>query len=288
MDVVRLMRHPRNQNVGYSSDDRCYIINVVGKARRVRGIHRLLSTHLWPEYDYKKTAAAARPLKRQRKSAVGKPWNQRNRYMGQRMLQGQARGTAVHQQLCDYARYYQVDPKKFTKKHPVVHPYTTKVLMALRRWGLTLWYGEWEIYDDHIGYATAVDMLCTDRKGSVVLVEVKTGYNGSFELGHKPMAGPMGKLMSDSPANQAMLQALVMEQTVRKRYGSLSVQAVVIHVSDEGVSLHSPRKKLDHCAGGLYEWLASQEKIRKSQPRRRKVYQRTIYSSTTGKGSRKR
>ena len=91
------------------------------------------------------------------------------------------------------------------------------------------------------------------------------------------MAGPMGKLMSDSPANQAMLQALLMEQTVRKRYGVRSARAVVIHVSDDGVSLHSPGRRLDHCADGLYQWLADRETIRKSRGRR-KVYRRPIYS----------
>ncbi len=282
MDVLRLMRHPRNGNVSYSPDDRCFIVNSAGRATRVRGIHNLLSTHLWPEYDYKEASAAARPLRRKRKSPVGKAWTERKRYMspgGRNKLHGQARGSAVHQELCDYARHYQVDQKAFKRLHPTVDPYTTKVLLALKRWGLTIWYGEWEIYDEHVCYATAVDILCTDRKGSVVLVEVKTGYNGSFELGGKPMAGPMGKLMSDSPANQAMMQALLMEQTVRKRYGARSVQAVVIHVSDAGVSLHSPQKRLNHCAGGLYEWLAAREKMRKAGlGHRRKVYRRPIYS----------
>ena len=67
---------------------------------------------------------------------------------GLNALYGQARGTAVHEELCDYARYCHRNLKEFHRRHPKVHPYTTKVLLGLRRWGITPWKGEWEIYDE--------------------------------------------------------------------------------------------------------------------------------------------
>lgn len=268
-EIVTLLRHPRISRVAYSDDDRCFMVNRGGTARKARGIHRLLSTHLWPNYDYSETAAAARPTKRKRQSMAGKPWSQRHRYStGRRSVRGQARGSLVHQELCDYARYHLTEPKKFDKLHPTVHVYTTKVLLGLRKWGLRLWYGELDIYDEHVGYATAVDLVCTDRDG-VVLVEVKTGYNGCFEMGSRPMVGPIGALLSDSPSNQAMLQAMLMEQTVRQRYGIRSARGVVVHVSDDGVSMHSPKGPLEANADELYRWIADKETLRKKSRLRR-------------------
>ncbi len=276
-EILNFIRHPRHSSVSYSPDDDCFLVNNRGKCSRIRGIHRLLSTHLWPDYDHREVmqlARPARPAHLRRRSAVGKPWSQRHLYMTpkgkQRELKGQARGSKVHEELCTYARMFHVDRSEFKRQHAAPHRYTIKIIVALERWGLTPYYGEFNIYDEYVGYATAIDMVCTDTNGDVVLVEVKTGFNGCFQQGTKPMEGPLGTFLSNAPVNQALLQAMLMENTVRKRYNIRSASGVVIHVDDSGVKMWTPKGKLLRQSANIYKWLAIKENQRKEIPRRRR------------------
>ena len=273
-EILDFIRHPRNHSVTYSEDVECFLVNRGGKCVRIRGIHKLLSTHLWLNYDHREVMRMARPTRPRRKSAVGKPWSQRHKYMttnrgGRRKeLKGQARGSKVHEELCAYARGFHIDRSEFKRKFPNPHRYTRKVMVALEKWGFTPYYGEMNIYDEYVGYATAIDMVCTDKKGDVVLVEIKTGYNGCFQQGTRRMDGPLGTFLSNAPVNQALIQVLLMENTVREKYNIRSVSGVVIHVDDSGVKMWTAKGRLLSQSRFIYRWLAIKERNRKNMSSR--------------------
>jgi hypothetical protein len=80
------------------------------------------------------------------------------------------------------------------------------------------------IYDEKLRYATSIDMVGTMKDSSgrerLVLVELKTGFEGIFEDGAHQMNLPSTvPPMKDSPRNQATLQVLMARLTLKHRYG---------------------------------------------------------------------
>lgn len=267
--VVDFLQHERNANVTAYSQG-FYFKNKRGNLQRGLGIRTILKKHLWPDYKYEEnlalgrqsSAGKKRPRQRSRHSPVGKPWSSRSKYLTDpdSGVCGEKRGTLVHDQLSYYARFYHVDRQAFDRKWPKPNIYTTKVIVALHVLGLTPYYGEMPIYDDFIGYTTAIDLVCADKQGQLVLVELKTGYNDCFLLGTKPLAGPMGQLFSNAPVNQAFFQALCMQETVRQCYGIKNARAVVLRVCDSSVDLLDLPELMTKMSSDIYCWIAEKQR----------------------------
>lgn len=260
-DAQQLMQHTRNSKVRWSPNDACFIIKgPKGKAVRKAGLGVMLRRTFWPDYDYRRVravanrvnASASKNLYRQaqlkanknpeRRSAAGLIWED----IPTKVVTGRGhkrrfeRGTAVHEEICYYARE---GLKKFFVRYPEPELYTLNIISALKKYGFTPIYAELPIYDEVVGYATAVDLLCVDQGanntrdlGRLVICEIKTGYAlNTFEQGHKEMLGAAA-FMSNSCLNQARLQAYFAEMTLRNCYNISDCISVVLLVHDQGVA----------------------------------------------------
>ncbi len=261
LDAQQLLQHIRNSNVRWSPNDACFIIKgPKGKAVRKAGLGVMLRRTFWPDYDYRRVravanrvnAAASKNLYRQaqlkanknpeRRSAAGLIWEDipTKAVTGRGHKRRFERGTAVHEEVCYYARE---GLEKFLTRYPEPELYTLNIILALKKYGFTPIYAELPIYDEVIGYATAVDLLCVDQMahntrdlGRLVVCEIKTGYAlNTFEQGHKEMLGAAA-FMSNSCLNQARLQAYFAEMTLRNCYNISDCISVVLLVHDQGVA----------------------------------------------------
>ena len=104
--------------------------------------------------------------------------------------------------------------------------------------------------------ATAVDLVC-ERRGSLYVIEVKTGWNGvPYEGGGRAMRGAASG-MSDCPRNQHALQLLVTRYLFRLTFGLERCAAAVVRVSDDGVRFYKLPEALVASEGAVVRELAS-------------------------------
>ncbi len=301
-DAKKLLQHARNTEVRWSPNDACFIIKGSnGKSQRKAGLSVMLRRTFWPDYDYRRVtelirtdAAArknlhrqahsrARTSNRERRSAAGLPWEDVPilTVTGRGHKRRFERGTAVHEELCYYARE---GLERFLKKYPQPEIYTLRGILALREFGLVPIYGELPIYDETVGYATAVDMLCVDQKadqaknlGCLVLCEIKTGYEMStFDKGHKGMLGA-ARFLTNSRLNQARIQAYFAEMTLKQRYRITNCVSAVILIHDQGVTGYIITDDIIAQGAHMYRYAAAAETARlrkmkttKNRPRRRR------------------
>jgi len=300
-DAQNLLCHTRNKKVRWSPNDACFIIKgPKGKAVRKTGLASMLKRTFWSDYDYRKVirltetnTTASKNLYRQaqlnarknpeRRSAAGLVWEDIPRQVvtGRGHKRRFERGSAVHEEICYYARE---GLEKFMTRYPEPEMFTLGVILALKKYGFTPIYAELPIYDDIIGYATAVDLLCVDQKakntkdlGRLVICELKTASElYAFEQGHKEMLGAAA-FMNNSSLNQARLQAYFAEMTLRKCYNITDCISVVIVVHNQGVAgFIVPDDIITH-GSRIYQYAVAAENNRLA-----------LLKSSRGKGRRRR
>lgn len=255
-DVERFADSERNKKVAFIKSTETFQYVVPGKEKPVtaKGITKIIKAAYFDNY---------RPVttNKNNKNANGRPSssNLRNKYKrkkqrqldkgktAQQILQDRVKckrikgftlGTVVHEELCDWARMKSKTTWK--RKHPNPNTYTVKVIRALNMMKLEPLFGEWPIYDEHIPYATSIDMVCASgtEKGRLVLVELKTGYQGYFNKGSDMMTRTPLKRVPNSPLNQAYLQCLMAKATLESLYGLNKVYGLVIRVHERGVKAY--------------------------------------------------
>lgn len=118
------------------------------------------------------------------------------------------------------------------------HPYTLKLIRALRAARMRPIDTQYVVHDSRSGIATGIDLVCEHvPSGSVVLCEIKCGFNGtSNEAACGPMRAPLASV-SDCPRNQHQLQAACGEWMFR-RCAPRAIERLesrVIRISDHGV-----------------------------------------------------
>ena len=283
-DAQQLMQHTRNSKVRWSPNDACFIIKgPKGKAVRKAGLGVMLRRTFFEDYDYRKVrtavnrvnASASKNLYRQsqvkanknpeRRSAAGLIWEDipSKAVTGRGHKRRFARGTAVHEEICYYARE---GLEKFLVHYPEPELYTLNIILALKEYGFTPIYAELPIYDEIVGYATAVDLLCVDQGanntrdlGRLVVCEIKTAYAlDTFEQGHKEMLGAAA-FMNNSCLNQARLQAYFAEMTLRNCYNISDCISVVLLVHDQGVAGFVVPDDIILNGGSMYRYAAAAE-----------------------------
>lgn len=286
-DAKKLLRHARNTQVRWSPNDACFVVKgPKGKAVRKAGLGVMLRRTFWPDYDYRRVMdlvradpAARKSLHRQaqshattsnreRRSAAGLLWEDVpiKTVTGRGHKRRFERGSAVHEELCYYARE---GMDEFLRKYPEPEIYTLRIILSLRDFGLVPIYGELPIYDEVVGYATAVDMICVDQKasrtrdlGRLVLCEIKTGYEvTTFDKGHKAMRGA-GQYLTNSRLNQARMQAYFAEMTLRHRYDIDNCVSAVILVHDRGVRGYVITDDVIAAGPDMYRYAAMAEAVR--------------------------
>jgi hypothetical protein len=190
----------------------------------------------------KKTAFGERGNggKGERGKGVGSLWDENaHALIRDTRKRGKTLGTQVHAELCDYANMKQSD---WLRKHSRPNVYTLKAIRALAIWKLEPLAGEWPIYDEDVPYSTSIDMVCANSRGQVVLVEFKTGYEGTFEMASYAGARlrtPLGRLRGgDCPRNKAMLQIALVRTTLMRKYGLQNPLPLVVRIHANGVTHH--------------------------------------------------
>lgn len=277
---LQLMSHERNSRIRFSKAHECFYLKEQGssnKARRIRGLRKVMARTFFPDFDYAVAASTATstsksgakpPSKGGRSGSSSSSSNAQKPKAKKKRKSvdwtdvingnlvptegcakaGVNRGKVTHQELCDYINLSTATCiRKHRKKG--FHAFTVQIVEKLVAWGLRPVVAEFNIFDEILNYATAIDMIVardlqqTGARPSpppsrLVLVETKTGYrDGVFLSGSGLLRLPaqMAHLrIDDSPLHQAMLQVLMARLTLKYRYGIHQTDCVVIHVDENG------------------------------------------------------
>lgn len=242
-DVEKFASSSRNKNVAFIKRTETFQYVLPGRKKPItaKGITKIIRGAYYDNYKPVYTTSTFRKnqQKKERERNKGKSAQQIlvDRVRDKR-LKGFSLGTTVHEELCDWARMKSKCAWK--EKHPTPNTYTIKVIRALYMMKLEPLFGEWSIYDEHIPYATSIDMVCASgtEKGRLVLVELKTGYQGYFNKGNEMMTRSPLKMVPNSPLNQAYIQCLMAKATLERHYNIHRVYGLIIRVHERGVKAY--------------------------------------------------
>ncbi len=146
--------------------------------------------------------------------------------------EGLNRGDIVHEQLRDFVNEgWEIAEKK----HGRLHPYTKKAVAVMNEWKWRPIIAELTVYDPTIDIATKVDCVCLDANDDIVLVEWKCGMDNYICRGNGSMQGPLGRLYSNCPLNQALVQLLFTQMFVENGYGVVPRKAYVVQIHSDGI-----------------------------------------------------
>jgi hypothetical protein len=198
-----------------------------------RGIHRLIRSVFYPDFDYTKTKV----VRSQLKSAA--PPASREAYFAWLDSLPRALGReggllfAKTVEDCHFLNNPEVDDK--TAERDVLYR-QFKEFVTTR--GYEVLKCEFILNDPLLGFSTRVDLIVA-LKDTLFLVELKTGFaDGKFVAGTGKMNRVAEVLFRDnSPKNQAILQVLLPTLTV-SHYTGVCATPVVWHVQPDGVTEH--------------------------------------------------
>ena len=227
--------------------------------RVVPGLLPSLRTTLWPKYKYKKVNDSSTRHFRKRDVSL------------RRTSDGRARGTRVHEQLEAMTNCGGTDALK--RKHQKINPFTTKILLAFRRWNWRPVASEIPLIDPETGIATAADLVCSGPGGKLILVEIKNGYYGSWERGGGQMDGPLRGVLSDAPRSQALVQ-LLMTRRMMEKHGATVDAAYVVRADCDGITYEEAFPGLMRRAAAVSAYVG--DRLRTLKARRRRAGQRVV------------
>lgn len=244
-DVAKLINHERNNKVAFIKNTETfqYVDVIRDKVVTAKGITKILKGAFFENYE-PVFGKEARKRSRQKNKHLSRQTQLKEKLSAEQMLARKVRdkrikgftlGNVVHDELCSWARSH--NEQKWMKENPVLNAFTIKVMRSLRLLKIEPIYAEWPIFDENVPYATSIDMVGVsgNADGSLVVIEIKTGYEGYFFEGNANMNRTPLKRVVNSPKNQALLQCLMAMLTLKYRYGINRVFGMVIRVSGSGV-----------------------------------------------------
>jgi hypothetical protein len=231
--------------------------------KRVPGINNTLKSIFYPDFDMRAHLFESRKeisakthrhgigkrgigdnnnnnkkKQRPRKPIYGNGWNQVDMAVHDSRGVGAALGEQVHKQLELFSR---MGIHQFRTNVKRSDPLAVAIINKMyREWNVTAIWGELEIWDAQLGYATAVDLVCVNNEnGRLVFFEVKTGYgNGVFSHCSSAQRKVNGRIgIDNSPLGHAFLQLIIPIETMRRHYGITNIDGYVIHVNDSDCQL---------------------------------------------------
>ena len=149
-------------------------------------------------------------------------------------LMGLERGKRLHQQIDDVVTFglgvY------LSTKGSLDDSVKNLFNMMDKEWQWVPLLGETPVYDLRSKKVTAVDIIVYDKVFKrIVLVEVKTGYDGCFEVGEKNMQKKVG--LTNSPLNQAKMQLIATTHMFLKMFDTgVSVKCCIVWM-DSGANV---------------------------------------------------
>jgi hypothetical protein len=207
---------------------------------RLRGVRRLLSERLWPDYDYERAEKinGATPAARRVTTGV------------QNASQGRQRGSAVHEQLHAIAAHgFEAARRLYEAKSIAILEPVARLLASFleRKWRVVC--AELPVYDerDPLRVGSSIDLIAEQKAdGRLILIELKVGGSNYLHKGNLFMQNELRDArIPNSPANQAMLQLLAYKALFERCYRThVNVAAdvagyYVVYVDDHAVAYHA-------------------------------------------------
>ena len=225
--AYQLLHHPRNKQVR-KQPWMGYII--VDSKKRLEGLTKPLKAVFYP---YQKCAST-----------------------GGARTGGSARGNMADREIAALVNHGTIPANGFSK-------YTIRILEYLRRLQLQPFASQFIVYDDNIGIATELDLLCVDHTApatdNVVNVQVKTGFDLNYEandgefLSSPYVANSKLARIHKNHRNCHQLQNLVEHMIVQLNYNRLLRESVVMVFSEEVSSLYRIGKDLMDAKMDIYQ-----------------------------------
>jgi len=205
--------------------------NLTPKKLKLKGLTKSLKETFYPTYDWKevyelnkknwkKTSNEKKAIKKRK---IEKKYNVA---MDHGAL---TRGRIVHDQIRFLIQY---GKEEYSKKYANFDPFTSSAIGWIFRVGLVPLFAELPVCDPDTRIGTAVDLICTNSKNEIVLVEWKTGVYKYFNASNGYCSN-IGIQLSNSPYNQARLQTLFTYHILKYRYCIDIKKCYIVHISEE-------------------------------------------------------
>ena len=248
--VDRLFNNVRSDNVTFDWTLEKFVVFHADQPIVYNGIHSLMNQAFFPDFELKKSYQLARKPAGA-KSDRPDPKKQRGAYLNwakkKQAPKRKAGGTIVHSQMQHFVNRAGTGSgsgaewgDSLATVWPKEHPWFSQLKRELNSKQYLPVYSEYTLFDELIGYATNVDLLCFDQwENRLVVVEIKTGYEHNFETPIGKIAGPFSAFFEDDRlSHQALVQALLPCITLHCFYGVLA-RPEVWHVCDTGVRTYT-------------------------------------------------
>lgn len=237
----------RPTKVEFCDKSRCFRVN----GRVISGLIPKLKELFWSTYEYKKQKYV--------------------KYGGERdVYGGLVRGTIVHNQLRMYGNRCSED--EFKSQYVSLHEFTEKAIKALKIWKFKPIRSEYPVCDTKfLGVATAIDMICLNSSGKLILIEWKCGMANYFQQGNNSMDGPL-KNLNNCPLNQAYLQLLFTKAIFEKQHNISIEHSYVVQITKKKVVPYELPQSLIQQQNALYNYVF----INLDYQRKTKLFQNSV------------
>lgn len=232
------------------------------KTKKMKGLVGVLKDTFWSNYkrkmaykigtEYQKKKAAF--LKRTGQSLPDNLYEKSGKG-------GLLKGKKVHEQM---QQTVQMSWKDFSKRNPNIEPESYWLWAWIMSRKLKVLAPEVPVGFSEIDVATAVDMVCENKKGEVVLVEWKTGMENTFTIDTGNMKGVMNGY-GNSESNQAQLQAYVTKMMFEETFGIKVKESLVVNINPKDVVHFEVDKNLNSLSDGIMQ------QIKKTLTKKRKI-----------------
>ncbi len=196
-----------------------------------RGLHKMLRRCFYPNFVYTHDSnAAAAATASASSSKVSKAKGRFRKGKGKDAVF--RRGRQIDSDLTKWTRSSAI-PKR-------AHPWSKMLIAAFQKWGWAPLEAQGIVGIPERRLATAFDLLMKNKKGEKVLVEVKSGFTGTFtESRDQKMEKPLEKVDSHS-LNHALLQASVTAAYFASYREEEVKHVYVVRVNEEGCERFAP------------------------------------------------
>lgn len=241
--ALQLTRHQRNRLVK-NTNGAYYYLKPNGEYQVLSGLLPRLKAVFWPQSDFyslrKAGSQVSKPRhKKKTKNAATAATTMKVGGHGKGRHYGSIRGTEVHRQLKDFI---ELDEKNFLKRNNgCIHEFTKRILLYIV--GQAHWRplcSEFDIFDAELGIGTSVDLVCVDKQGQLILLEIKTGYRDYFQQSDGHMRGSLCAL-ENTPQHWAYVQLMAAAMMIVRHHmiPLARMQLYVLRVDEENLDAYA-------------------------------------------------
>jgi len=242
INAYKLFHHPRRHQIRKQPWVGYVMVTPDGKTRKLDGLTKPLKEVFYPY--------------------------QRSESTGGAKTGGSARGNIVDKEIADLVNHCRVST--------TLSKYTVQVLTYLKKHNLQPFAAQYLVFDENLGIATELDLLCIDLSvavslsgaavDNVVNVQVKTGFDLNYETEKEYLSSPFVKdsaitRIYKNHKNTHQLQNLVEHMIVQLRYDRLLKESVVLVFSEEVNSLYRIGHMLMAVKADVYENLYKRQHV---------------------------